>query len=256
MSACDCAALLRLVEDQREEIARLTALNHRVVCTYCGHTGTYTDESDFRGALVEHWLTCERHPARVLTLICAECPVPEGVEPPSVYDLPAAVRALREQAEHAGELALQGFEHVKAAEERAEQAEARVKTLADALEALREEIVCEGVSRNFGVSPWSVALDRAVDAADAALAAAGRTQEHNDCDVIPERDALKAENERLRVDMRKVVCTYCGHVAEVKRLRTALRGLLLSADAAWEERREGHDWPEACKAARAALEGR
>jgi hypothetical protein len=41
--------------------------------------------------------------------------------------------------------------------------------------------------------------------------------------------------------------------AEGGRLREALRGLLLSADCAWEERHGGHDWPEAVAAARAAL---
>jgi hypothetical protein len=48
--------------------------------------------------------------------------------------------------------------------------------------------------------------------------------------------------------------------AEVERLRSrlatvegALRDLLLSADCTWEERRLGHDWAEACEAARAAL---
>lgn len=38
------------------------------------------------------------------------------------------------------------------------------------------------------------------------------------------------------------------------RLHAALWGLLLSADAAWEENGGGHDWHEACEAARAALE--
>lgn len=33
----------------------------------------------------------------------------------------------------------------------------------------------------------------------------------------------------------------------------ALKGLLLSADCAWEERREGHDWHEACECARKAI---
>lgn len=39
----------------------------------------------------------------------------------------------------------------------------------------------------------------------------------------------------------------------VGELEAALRGVLLSADASWEEGRWGHDWPEACVAARAAL---
>ena len=36
-------------------------------------------------------------------------------------------------------------------------------------------------------------------------------------------------------------------------LRKALEGLLLSADRAWEENNEGHDWREAVAMARAAL---
>jgi hypothetical protein len=41
--------------------------------------------------------------------------------------------------------------------------------------------------------------------------------------------------------------------ATVWRLTEALRGLLLSADCSWEEQGGGHDWPEACEEARAAL---
>lgn len=41
--------------------------------------------------------------------------------------------------------------------------------------------------------------------------------------------------------------------AEVARLREALRGLLLSADASWEQSNAGHDWREACVTARSAL---
>lgn len=41
--------------------------------------------------------------------------------------------------------------------------------------------------------------------------------------------------------------------AERDALVKALEGLLLSADASWEEQRAGHDWPEACARARALL---
>ncbi len=48
--------------------------------------------------------------------------------------------------------------------------------------------------------------------------------------------------------------------AEVERLLEAnselvlaLRGLIMSADAMWEDKNLGHDWPEACAAARMAL---
>lgn len=40
---------------------------------------------------------------------------------------------------------------------------------------------------------------------------------------------------------------------EVAKLRSVIRELLLSADCTWEENSEGHDWPEACTAAREAL---
>jgi hypothetical protein len=38
--------------------------------------------------------------------------------------------------------------------------------------------------------------------------------------------------------------------AENTRLREAISGLLLAADASWEENDAGHDWPAACAAAR------
>ena len=36
-------------------------------------------------------------------------------------------------------------------------------------------------------------------------------------------------------------------------LLAACKGLLLSADCAWEKRGKGHDWAESCEAARAAI---
>lgn len=41
--------------------------------------------------------------------------------------------------------------------------------------------------------------------------------------------------------------------AIIAELLAALKGLLLSADASWEDNRGGHDWPEACEAARTAI---
>jgi len=58
-------------------------------------------------------------------------------------------------------------------------------------------------------------------------------------DLREEVEEARAEVERLR-----------SRLATVKR---ALRNLLLSADCTWEEQRLGHDWAEACEAARAAL---
>jgi hypothetical protein len=37
---------------------------------------------------------------------------------------------------------------------------------------------------------------------------------------------------------------------KVARLRLVIQKLLMSADCTWEERREGHDWAEACAEAR------
>ena len=36
-------------------------------------------------------------------------------------------------------------------------------------------------------------------------------------------------------------------------LREALRGMLISQDASWEQDNLGHDWKQACEVARAAL---
>ena len=41
--------------------------------------------------------------------------------------------------------------------------------------------------------------------------------------------------------------------AERDKLRKILGQMLVSADAAWEENNEGHDWALACETARAAL---
>jgi len=42
---------------------------------------------------------------------------------------------------------------------------------------------------------------------------------------------------------------------ENERYRQVIKDLLMSADCTWEERNEGHDWPEACDQARKALGG-
>jgi hypothetical protein len=51
----------------------------------------------------------------------------------------------------------------------------------------------------------------------------------------------------------KLIASAPALLAERDVLRQALIDLLASADASWEERRLGHDWAEACEAARAAL---
>jgi len=56
---------------------------------------------------------------------------------------------------------------------------------------------------------------------------------------------------------RQALSTSAGreYAERVRKLEAALRGLLLSADCSWEERGEGHDWQEACEAARKLLRG-
>ena len=96
---------------------------------------------------------------------------------------------------------------------------------------------------------------------------------------------LQTENTRLREDLRFLQAEYgdsdepmtgdalvlkerCQVLTERDRLREKLaaanrregaliqtiKDLLMSADCSWEERNEGHDWLEACRAARKALE--
>ena len=54
---------------------------------------------------------------------------------------------------------------------------------------------------------------------------------------------IEAEKEKKKTELRII------------RLEQACRSALLSMDAAWEIRNEGHDWADACKLLRAALEG-
>ena len=91
-------------------------------------------------------------------------------------------------------------------------------------------------------------LERSVPAAqrDAALDEVRKLREvaqrfREECGrVAAENSKQSSENSALR--------------SRVQALEDALRGLLLSADCGWEERNEGHDWAEACTAARAAIE--
>lgn len=55
-------------------------------------------------------------------------------------------------------------------------------------------------------------------------------------------DALKAQPARRFVEAEKV-----------SKLEQALRDMLASADCEWENRKQGHDWAEACQQARVAL---
>lgn len=57
--------------------------------------------------------------------------------------------------------------------------------------------------------------------------------------LLEQLDQLEEENERLQ--------------KRVAELETAVRDLLISADATWEDHNIGHDWPEACKRARRLL---
>ena len=68
----------------------------------------------------------------------------------------------------------------------------------------------------------------------------------------------RAEIERLRLellqDTEKVKAFADQKNALIEQMREALRLALQSADAEWENQDLGHDWPEACKSMRAALE--
>jgi hypothetical protein len=81
-------------------------------------------------------------------------------------------------------------------------------------------------------------------------------------------DQLTAERDRLLFEIglaQEEAATFIGHchdkTGQIKdltvkrdRLREVLKNMLKSADCMWEDRDMGHDWPEACQQARAALQ--
>lgn len=92
--------------------------------------------------------------------------------------------------------------------------------------------------------------------------------------ALADRDRLGAENEELRRQVAARDYTLEGmlragaeqakradenmaamqrRAARIEKLEQTIRDLLASADCTWEERRLGHDWADACEAARAAL---
>jgi hypothetical protein len=84
------------------------------------------------------------------------------------------------------------------------------------------------------------------------------------CCVSDELQCVQARVSELEASEARLIAEGQREIAEaraeVERLRSrlatvegALRDLLLSADCTWEERRLGHDWADACEAARAAL---
>lgn len=66
---------------------------------------------------------------------------------------------------------------------------------------------------------------------------------------VEEEDGYKLAGDTLRIGREEIARLR----ADNARLREALRGLILSADAQWSEKDGGHDWRESLKAARAAL---
>ena len=64
----------------------------------------------------------------------------------------------------------------------------------------------------------------------------------------------KVKLEHVRQFLQSPAAKAGERVRAMEAVYHALRGLLLSADCAWEERNEGHDWAEACQKARAALQ--
>lgn len=72
--------------------------------------------------------------------------------------------------------------------------------------------------------------------------------------VLDEIDHEEPGNYRgLDSRVRGLVSALSAARAEAERLREMLRHLLVSADASWEERGEGHGWREACQDARGIL---
>lgn len=61
--------------------------------------------------------------------------------------------------------------------------------------------------------------------------------------------AIKAISSMLMAAIRENKCLEANN----QRLRQTIINLLASADCAWEERNEGHDWPGACRRARRVL---
>jgi len=65
------------------------------------------------------------------------------------------------------------------------------------------------------------------------------------------RDFVSAEV--LAMNRQRYESTLQAKDAQIEKLVIACTHLLLSADVVWEQGEQGHDWPEACKEARAAI---
>jgi hypothetical protein len=138
-----------------------------------------------------------------------------------------------------GTLARSDREAKEAAERRAQLAETRVRDLEERLDRALAAITDARAERD--AVAWALdefaPRDTGVGLAASVALLRARLSER-----VAEIEGV--DGWRVRLDAART---------EGERLRAVLRGLLLSADCAWEERHGGHDWPEAVAAARAAL---
>lgn len=79
----------------------------------------------------------------------------------------------------------------------------------------------------------------------------------HECKMMKGRDKLRVFLTRLEKQAEESGESLDAQVATyVRDLENAIRNLLMSADCSWEERDEGHEWPEACQNARNVLGSR
>lgn len=67
-------------------------------------------------------------------------------------------------------------------------------------------------------------------------------------------DYLEAQLDRLKIELGNALRELADTKDERDRLREVVKNLLLSADCEWENRNIGHDWADACAAARSELQ--
>jgi len=110
-------------------------------------------------------------------------------------------------------------------------------------------MTCNGCACQEAHAEDVARLTKQLDEARAELAVARSLHDV----AISQRDGanfLLSEVERERDEAREKLAK---ERYNVSLLRYSVIDLLMSADASWEERRLGHDWAEACEAARAAI---
>jgi hypothetical protein len=121
----------------------------------------------------------------------------------------------------------------------------KITTLTDLLDTpVGKRIVAERIAAGWGGPPWPPSEDEYEE------------DEPNDPDHRAANAPSDAHYSGVAPSAMFVSRRWWEYQsARAERLEKALRGLLMSADCTWEIDRKGHDWPDACEAARAALEG-